>query len=181
MEAWDRRLTDDRGVSQVIAIVLLVGIAVILVGVTAIYFTSFAEENREPPPNVSPDTEFNNTYAAKGQYLNITHQGGERLDTDRVYFRVQDARVYSGGSVTGEASYEGNVLKEQAGDEFAVTETVSLNRTAFVDSSGNPLTGSDYLDLTEATVLLVWKNDEGTRTQIIYRCDVGYPACRGGD
>lgn len=144
MERRDGRARDERGVSQVIAIVLLVSITVVLVGVTAVYLTSFGEENRQPAPQFSPDTEFNQSYTGEGQYLNVTHQSGEPLDTDSVYLRVDGARVSSGGTVTGTATYEGNVVAEQAGDEFTASETVSLNRTAFVDAtSGTDLTGSD--------------------------------------
>jgi len=40
-----REVGDDRAVSQVIGIVMLVGITVVLVGLTAVYMTGFAEQN----------------------------------------------------------------------------------------------------------------------------------------
>jgi len=176
MVAQTRLDGDDRSVSPVIGIVLIVAITVVLVGVTAVYLTSFGDENKQPAPRFSPETDFNDTYGGNGQYLNITHHSGDPIDTSSITFKVKDARVRSGGS-TSPAEYTGNVIENQAGSEFVATDTLSLNRTAFVDSSGNPLTGSAYLDLTEATVLIVWENEDGSRTEIIYECEVQEPGC----
>jgi len=167
----------DRAVSQVIGIVMLVGITVVLVGLTAVYMTGFSEETQEPAPRLAAETGFNTSLSGEGQYLNITHDGGEPIDTDRIYVKVSGARVDSGG----EATYDGSVIADQAGDEFQATETISLNRTAFVDDTGSDLTGSDYLDLTDATVRIIWEidRDDNDRTEIIYECEVGVPACAG--
>lgn len=173
----------DRGVSQVIGIVLLVGITVVLVGLTAVSLTDFAEQNQEPAPRFATETEFNDTYAGNGQYLDITHDAGAALDTDSLSVRVDGARVWTtsgtGGTITGDATYDGNVIADQVGEEFSATETVTLNRTAFADDAGNDLTGSDYLDLRDATVLVVWENEDGSRTEILYECSVGVPDCEG--
>jgi flagellin-like protein len=175
MEAQSGRGGDsDRAVSQVIGIVMLVGITVVLVGMTGVYVTGFADQNQEPAPRFAGDAEYNASFAGGGQYLNVTHDSGAPLDTDRIYFKIQDAETDAGGTAT----YEGNVIANQAGTNFTATETVSLNRTAFVDGSGNDLAGSTYLDLSDATVRIIWAAEDSDRTEIIYECEVGSPDCR---
>lgn len=169
---------DERSVSQVIGIVLLVGITVVLVGVTAVYMTNLGGEAQEPAPRFFADTEYEDDFDANGQYLNLTHSKGERLNTNQIRFKVRDAEVRRSSGDRAPAEYTGNVFEEQTGDYFESAEEISLNRTSFVDESGNPITGSDHLALGDATVLVVWENKDGTRSEIIYKCQVGVEDCR---
>jgi FlaG/FlaF family flagellin (archaellin) len=174
MEARSGRVGDSgRAVSHVIGTIVLVSITAVLVGMTAVYMTGFAEGNQEPAPRFATETEYNATFASNGQYLNLTHDSGAPLDTDSIYFKIQGAQTDAGGP----ASYEGNAIEAQVGAEFTAAETVSLDRTAFVDGSGNNLTGSTSLDLCEAIVRIVWAAEDTDRTEVIYECEVDSSGC----
>ena len=163
--------------SPVIGIVLLVGITVVLVGVTAVYLTDVSDETDQPAPRLLVETDYNGSFARNGQYLNLTHESGGKLDTDNIHLDIEDATVRSGGSTTGPAAYDGNAIQSQVGSEFTASETVSLDRTLFVDDSGNALTSSEYVVLDGATVRIVWENEDGSRSEIIYTCEVKEQNC----
>jgi flagellin-like protein len=168
---------DDRGVSPVIGIVLVVAITVVLVGVTAVYLTDVGGETDQPAPRLLVDTDYNGTFAGNGQYLTLTHESGEKIATDSIHLDIEDAKVRSGGSTTGPAEYDGNAIQTQAGSEFTASETVSIDRTLFVDGSGNALSGSEYVMLDGATVRIVWESEDGTRSEIIYSCVIEEKNC----
>lgn len=79
--------SDDRGVSPVVATILLVAIVVILSAVAAatIYDRGLGE-GEEPAPPVAFKTE----YDEDTHELHITHQGGEKLDMGQVELRVRN-------------------------------------------------------------------------------------------
>lgn len=172
-----RGARDRRGVSPVIGIVLVVAITVVLVGVTAVYLTDVSDETDQPAPRLLVDTDYNGSFAGNGQYLNLTHESGGKVDTDSISLDIEGANVRSGGSVTGPAEYDGNAIQTQAGSEFTASETVSIDRTLFVDGSGNALTGSESVVLDGATVRIIWESEDRSRTEIIYSCVVEEKNC----
>jgi hypothetical protein len=87
--------------------------------------------------------------------------------------KMQGAQTDAGGP----ASYEGNAIETQVGTEFTAAETVSLDRRAFVDDSGSDLTGPTGLDLSEATVRIVWATEDTDCTEVVYECEVDSDGC----
>jgi flagellin-like protein len=172
-----RGVGDDRGMSPVIGIVLVVAITVVLVGVTAVYLTDVSDETDQPAPRLLLDTDYNGTFAGNGQYLTLTHESGEKFATDSIHLDIENAKVRSGGSVTGPAEYDADAIQNQLGSEFTASETLSIDRTLFVDGSGNALTGPEHVVLDGATVRIVWENEDGKRSEIIYSCVVEEKNC----
>ncbi|MHB9288741.1 type IV pilin [Halobacteriales archaeon Cl-PHB] len=160
---------DDRGVSQVIGVVLLVAITVVLAGTIAALVLGFGGSNPSQSPSFADDTSFDDRLGGNGQYLNVTHDGGAKLDPDHVRLAVDGATVSPGGA---DATLASNVFASQVGSEFVATDTLVVDRRAFSNVGAN-----EHVDLTGATVRLVYSPGEAEETAIIYECDVAYPDC----
>ena len=163
-----------RGVSSVVAIALLVAIVVILAATMAVYAGSFGDSlGADSPPNAVLRTSVDDRASPNGQYVNITHESGQTVPTDKFYLDVDGAEQRS---PTGSVVLDDDVIAAQVGDEWTATETVSINRTSFTDGSGNDLTGGEYVHLEDATIRIVFERSE-TNTAILYECAVGSPDC----
>jgi len=150
----------DRAVSPVIGVILVVAIVVILAAVVGAYATSFGDSGSEPMPNVRLDATYNDDLgAANGEYLNVTMQGGDRAPLAKIDLAVSDATDGSGTPAT----LTGDPLAT-VGDEFVTRDRFSINATSF--DTGN-------LELNDATVTLVWNPDpnsgERGQTQALWR------------
>ena len=87
-------LTEDRAVSPVIGVVLMVAITVILAAVIGTFVLGLGQ-NVQSTPQASFSFDFGNNGSA--QVVNVTHNGGDTLD---VGDNTNDVRVV-GGNVTG--------------------------------------------------------------------------------
>jgi len=157
----------DRAVSQVVAIALLVGIVTVLSATVAVYAVSFGGAAEEPAPNAVLATTFDDRTTANGQYLNITHDGGETVEIESLRLDVDGAETDTGDSATAKSG----VLESQVGTEWKATETLSLNKSAFDFASG-----SDLL-LEDATVRLVYEQESQDSSSILYECQVATTNC----
>lgn len=78
---------DDRAVSPVVAIVLLVGITLLLAAVASVYFSTLTQ-----PPKTEPDVDFEfglDPDCIGDDVLSVDHVGGETLDPNRTYLVVK--------------------------------------------------------------------------------------------
>ncbi|WP_178917306.1 polymer-forming cytoskeletal protein [Natronomonas gomsonensis] len=92
----NRGQTDERGLSPVIGVVLLVGIVVALVAVSAVLFLGLTEE-RDPAPEVSLSLE---TDDGPAQYA-LRHGTGDALDGEKVELRgAADPTTLKGRELT---------------------------------------------------------------------------------
>ena len=148
----------DRGVSNVIGIILIVAIVTILAAFVGVYVTGFGEELESSPPQFTPEVTYFDTPATENHSLEVTHNGGGTFSTDNLTVQVTGATVDDpgGGSVDAELS-DPDILATQHGDEFGVENTLVLDATAFEKANGNAFAGDEYLNLSEATVRVVWK------------------------
>jgi FlaG/FlaF family flagellin (archaellin) len=163
----------DRAVSHVVAVALLVAIVTLLAATTAVSVGSFGDAAGEPVPNTVLRTAFEDRASPNGQYLNISHEGGETLETDALRLDVDGARTRN---PSGAAVVESDVIAGQLGDEWTATETLSLNRSTFDDASGADLTGPTTVALENAAVRLTFERSE-TESTILYECEVASPDC----
>lgn len=154
----------DRGVSEVVGVVLLIGVTALLVGGVGVYLFQYGGELENPGPSFSSATTYNDSVGGDGQSLRITHQGGDPVPTGEVSLRVQDATTESGTPL----EYGGSALERQVGEAFTSSETLVLDRTAFTTRSGNPVSSSQHLDLGGTAVRIVWTSEDGRRSEILY-------------
>jgi len=76
-------LTEDRAVSPVIGVILMVAITVILAAVIGTFVLGLGDQVDENAPQASFSFEFADNGGfdgGTGDYVNITHDGGETLD-----------------------------------------------------------------------------------------------------
>jgi flagellin-like protein len=139
-------LTDDDAVSPVIGVILMVAITVILAAVIASFALSFADSGGSGAPQVSFDTDYNET---NDNVVTLTVQSGDTFDAENVEFEgdlatQDDAGIESEGEDWTDSS------------EFTDGDSVSAG-----DSVEVGVSGPDYV------VELVWQGDDGGDSSII--------------
>ncbi len=171
--------TGDRGASTVIAVVLMVAITVLLVAVVATFAIGFGDDVQQPGPNVVTTTEYDDRWIANGQYLNVSHEGGKTLDTALLRLDVNGAEAYDTASGNRQsATLKDDVIANQTGPEFTASETLVLDRRDFT-VSGSDLTGSQQIDLSDATVRIIYEPPDVERSTVLYECRPSMPDCEG--
>lgn len=80
----------DRGVSQVISVILMVAIVVILTATASIFVLEDADEINEPAPSVAQTTgEFVAGGDSDEQIVRITHKGGDNVAVEEIEIIVR--------------------------------------------------------------------------------------------
>ena len=74
-----RLLTDDRAVSPVIGVILMVAITVILAAVIGTFVLGLGDQVSESAPQASFSFDFNDSSG-----VNVTHEGGETLEAGNI-------------------------------------------------------------------------------------------------
>jgi len=152
-------MSEQRGVSPVVGVVLLIAIVTVLVGVVGVYLLGFTGQTPAQAPQVAVVAEYSDRTTGNGQYLNLSFESGERLDRQNVSLVVTGAADGSGSDV----SMTTDPVETQTDTTIAAGTEVSLNASHF--------TGASTLDLSEATVRLVWNpaDDPESETSVVYR------------
>ena len=75
-------LTEDRAVSPVIGVILMVAITVILAAVIGTFVLGLGDQVSESAPQASFSFEFN--VSGTSDTVNITHEGGETLEASNI-------------------------------------------------------------------------------------------------
>jgi FlaG/FlaF family flagellin (archaellin) len=167
---------DTTGVSQVIGVVLIVAITVTIAGIVGASLFAFGEQTENTTPTFTTETQFDDEMSGNGQTLTINHVSGDKIETSELEIVIRDAKSESGNEV----KYVGNVFSSQLSGDWTSGAEITLDRTHFEDSSGTTLDSTgEYLDLTDATVLITWEDPEpGTDlTATLYECHVEFPNC----
>lgn len=139
---WD----EDRGLSPVIGVVLLVGLTVILVAVVGGFVTDFGSDV-EAAPNAQIGVDFDEDNG----YINVSHNSGNDINPDTLQVEYEED-----GS-TANASFNDAVDQPeegliQAGDEHAIDVDGTLNGTDV--SSGD-------------TFRIIWEGESGGNREVI--------------
>lgn len=82
----DRSTVDDRAVSPVIGAILMVAITVILAAAIGAFVLDFGQGTAESTPQAALQV----TADADGNYLNVSHHGGDAIDASRTRIVVTD-------------------------------------------------------------------------------------------
>ena len=120
--------SDDRGVSPVIGVILMVALTVILATVLGTVVLDFASGVSEQPPQAAFDYEFDTV----DDNVTITHISGDRIDNSTLRVQIDNERVLS----DGDGGWKGEIT---AGD------SVTIDGAAASVGSGD-------------TVRIIWEN-----------------------
>jgi len=149
---------DDRGVSPVIGVILMVAITVILAAVIAAFVLGLGDTN-----STAPSVTFDFDYDESNGQVTVTHSGGDSFDPARVELQFENVGSLSsvgldGGPGVDNVTSTPNTLSNpvQAGDSLTVDMTDSTG--AGVDSA------SDTTDF-ELSVIFT-SEDGGTSSEI---------------
>jgi len=126
--------SDDRGVSPVIGVVLMVALTVILATVLGTVVLDFASGVGERPPQAVFDYERNSA-----DEITVTHVSGERINHNRLRITVGGDEVYPDDS-------DSDISKTGWASPIGVGDTVDIEHS-----------GADGGD----TVRIIWKNPSG--------------------
>jgi len=144
---------EDRGVSPVIGVILMVAITVILAAVIATFVMNMGP-NENAPANANWEGQFDTSSSSHS--FTLTHDGGEAATSSEYVLSVEGAKDGS-GNTAGNGDYN---LEDDLGASAKMTASSSVT---FDD--GN--VGFGTLDLSDATIELIWEDPEGDQTQII--------------
>lgn len=186
----------DRAVSPVIAVILMVAITVILSAVIGTFVLDIGSDLNESPPQATFETE-QDTITKRGfdwTVLNISHVGGETVEQSNIKVTAngEEALGYvSGTNLVAKRLWSGN-SEIQAGDQISVisktdadidpsktyrydrTPESSFNRVAIQrgnrGGASNELDGEVQLQ-QGATVRIIYQSTEGN-SQILYEYTV---------
>lgn len=137
---------EDRAVSPVIGVILMVAITVILAAVIGTFVLGLSSEIEQNAPNAN----FAFDYSESDGELEVTHTGGDGIEADQLYLRGDVSPDSGDGSWDQTGSHSGTV---QAGDSVDVC-----------------VSGCDYEwdgDHEDATVRVVWQSDSGDQSSTI--------------
>lgn len=142
---------DDRAVSPVIGVILMVAITVILAAVIGTFVLGFTDQLQNPSPQAS--IEFDTT--SDTQYVTITHVSGDVIDAANVNVSATTT-INSTGVPGGEKTYTWNALTGE-------TE-VSAGSTVEIGSEGDGFGGE--------TVRVVYSDPDTDSTSTIGKIEV---------
>jgi flagellin-like protein len=136
-------LTEDRAVSPVIGVILMVAITVILAAVIGTFVLGLGDQVSDNAPQASFSFDFNiPNGGTSSDYVNITHEGGETLDNSTISVEADSSLTF--------------VATESQWDDSG--GTISAGDTGVFHSIDNG-----------DTVRVIWTNPNGGSTNTIAR------------
>jgi len=144
---------ENRGVSPVISVVLLVAITVILAATAGYVVFGMADETKAVAPQPAITATYDRTTDGDGQALELVFEGGDTLEEQNVYFVLQGAVAVDDSGSESPTELDGNLIQDQIGSETTAGATMTIDQTT-VDHA--PFDSDELLDLSDATLRLVW-------------------------
>ena len=137
--------TNDRAVSPVIGVILMVAITVILAAVIGTFVIGLGDDIGQTAPSASIDASDN------GDNVTFTHRSGDNIPEGTAFFTNSSVDL-DDGDLT-------NVDHDEESDEFSISGTFSAGNSATIGYTGG-----------EGTISLVYR--EGDRSSTLKSIDV---------
>jgi flagellin-like protein len=157
---FKRLLADERAVSPVIGVILMVAITVILAAVIATFVLGLGDQVSER----APQAQFTFDYDGTDQ-IDITHDGGDSLDAGELNVTASEniqLDQATGASYTGPTGGASSI--NLADNDWGASDTIDAGTTIYVLS--------DDGDFTDATIRVVWSSPNSDKTATIGRFEV---------
>lgn len=154
---------DDRAVSPVIGVILMVAITVILAAVIGTFVLGLGDSLSQTSPQATYDWSQNELSSDPGNYTaTVEHTGGDSIEPGSLSVTLTAGNAISfNGDITNWAA--GDVVK--AGDSFTFNDANIADAT---DDSGNQQIALYPGD----TVGITWQSDEGGSSQVLTEYEV---------
>ncbi len=139
-------VTEDRAVSPVIGVILMVAITVILAAVIGTFVLGLGDSVQQQSPSASFGFDYGDNASAG---VTITHEGGDSIDGDTLNTSIDGTDVASGGDY----GYDG--------DSWADVDSVSAGTSVTVshNTSGESWSGEE--------IRVIWTSNDGSSSQTI--------------
>lgn len=150
---------DDRGVTPVVGIVLLIAITVLLAGTIGAFVFGFSDEPAEAEQPTAAFEFEDDVDSGSSDTVTIEHASGEQVLAENLYVKIDDAACTGSGSPDGRYNVADDF--DYPNDDMGAGETTQVGRelgpggTTLCPGAGN------QLDLSNATITLVWENSKG--------------------
>jgi len=119
-------LNDDDAVSPVIGVILMVAITVILAAVIASFVLGLGDQAQNPTPQASFDFDYDST----NDNLDITHDGGDSIDSARLSLGGDASGTPWSGTVDAGTTVTYDTSGNSAGDTVSVIWTDADEETS---------------------------------------------------
>ena len=137
---------DERAVSPVIGVILMVAITVILAAVIGTFVLGLGDQVQETAPNAQFSGNFEGEVGTGTANLTFAHEGGDSIDSERL--------TYVGPGIDA---------TDNRTDAFAGSGTVSAGSSETIQSSELA---------SEGEVRLVWESEEGGSSTVLRTYDL---------
>ena len=91
--------TEDRAVSPVIGVILMVAITVILAAVIGTFVLGLGDQVSQSAPQAQFTFEF--TDGASNETISVTHDGGDAVEADQLSINVAGTEIWTNSTVSG--------------------------------------------------------------------------------
>lgn len=139
--------SEDRALSPVIGVVLLVGLTVILVAVVGGFVTDFGSD-----VEAAPNAQFGVNFDTDSDNITLSHDGGNDLDPETLELQYENSSASQ--SIPFNESYPQSGLM-QAGEEIEINATQS------------PDDGFDTVVSSGDTFSVIWTGESGNSRSIL--------------
>ena len=146
--------TEDRGVSPVIGVILMVAITVILAAVIGAFVLGLGDQASESAPQASIG------FAFEGENnVTLSHEGGENIQTSDIEVRVGSTPIFnSSDDIPDTDDTDGN---DWSGDTIRTGDSIK-----FVELDDSD-TGTFDIPTSGETVRVIWNNPSGGSSNTI--------------
>ncbi|MFB6300772.1 MAG: type IV pilin [Halobacteriales archaeon] len=154
--------SDNRAVSPVIGVILMVAITVILAAVVGSFILGVGS-GIQATPQASFSFDYTQQTNAETDSLELSHGGGDKISASTMAASIDDAynnTVGNTNGVSGKVDIFTSVDQVGAGDSDTITNTTVLD---------NP-SNNDLL-LNESTVRITFEETDGSNTAILAKWD----------
>ncbi|GAB3413834.1 hypothetical protein GCM10027435_08250 [Haloparvum alkalitolerans] len=176
--------TDDRAVSPVIGVILMVAITVILAAVIGTFVLGLGDSLQTQSPSVSfagdqGTTTINNSGGSDVDVtsLTISHEGGDSVSESQLSVTVSGNTAYGYNTTSEEAEAVWNGSGDvQAGSSVTVVASSSGSASGQYTTSGGAIDGVDTgsaTGLSEGdTARVIWTSNDGSSSQTLFTRDI---------
>jgi len=154
---------EEQAVSQVVGVVLMVGITVLLAATAGSFFLGLTNDKQTTSPRVAITTDYDTSSASPpAESLKLTHESGDTVQADRVEVVVKGAAV-SGATVDERYTW---AELASGSDEVAAGMSVEVTKNT-LKAPGDPSVAYGQLSLRDATVKVIWTNPDDGQTFVL--------------
>jgi flagellin-like protein len=154
----DTFTNDDRAVSPVIGVILMVAITVLLAATAATFFFGLTDgQNTQGISTVAFDTDYEQ---GGSDVLSFTHSSGKTLT-------AEDLQIVISGSASVDGRYDVDASGTPSGPDFGYASSDDLSAGSSITISKSTLDVAFDLDLKGATIRLVEERSAGSDSSTI--------------